>query len=370
MPLRKLLFNLKYFDWQLLVVTIILISFGLAALYSVALSQEEQNLLNFKKQIVFFVLGFALLFIFSLLDFNFLQSYSLIIYLASALLLIFVLFLGQTFRGTTGWFTFYGVNFQPVELAKLGLIIFLADLFSRQAKRKEFFSFLILSGLSAAFLFLLVILQPDFGSAILLFLIWFSMLLIVGVKKSYLALIVLLIIVTTVFAWFFVFKDYQQDRIKTFLDPSSDPYGRGYHIRQAVIAVGAGGFTGRGLGFGSQSQLKFIPAAQTDFIFAVLAEELGFLGVTLIILSFAFLFYRLVKIAKKAPSDFALFVVLGIGALLFSQFFINVGMNLGILPVTGISLPFLSYGGSFLVTSLIMIGIVESIAVRSTKYRV
>jgi len=370
MPIKKLLFNLKYFDWQLLVVTVILISFGLAALYSVALSQGQQDMINFRKQIIFFALGLVLLIFFSLLDFNFLQSYSLLIYIGSALLLVLVLFLGVTLRGTTGWFEIFGVNFQPVEIAKLSLIFLLADIFSRQAKRKEFFSFIVLSGLSALFLFLLVVLQPDFGSAMLLFLIWFLMLLIIGVKKSYLIILITLIVLTSVLAWFFVFADYQKDRITTFLNPDLDPYGQGYHVRQAVIAVGAGGLFGRGLGFGSQSQLKFLPAAQTDFIFAVIAEELGLVGVFLVISAFGFLFYRLFVIAKKAPSDFALFVALGIGTLFFSQLVINIGMNLGLLPVTGISLPFLSYGGSFLVTSLVMIGILESIAVSSTKYRV
>jgi len=370
MAVKKILFNLKYFDWQLLVVTIILISFGLSALYSVALSQGEQELTNFKKQIVFFLLGFFLIFALSLFDYNLFQSYSLFIYIGSAALLILVLFLGITLRGTTGWFNILGVNFQPVEIAKLALIIFLADLFSREAKRKDFFSFIIISGLAALLLFILVLFQPDFGSALVLFLIWLLTILIIGVRKRYLVILAVILILAIVMAWFFVFADYQKDRIRTFLDPASDPYGRGYHVTQSVIAIGAGELFGRGLGFGSQSQLKFIPAAQTDFIFAVLAEELGLLGVTLVILCFAYLFYRIIKIAKSAPTDFALFLSLGIGALFFSQFFINTGMNLGIMPVTGISLPFLSYGGSFLVMSMVMIGILESIAIRSTKYRV
>ncbi|MBU1164956.1 rod shape-determining protein RodA [Patescibacteria group bacterium] len=370
MPVKKILFNLKYFDWQLLVVAIILISFGLASLYSVALSRGEQELLNFKKQIVFFILGLILIFLLSFFDYSLLQSYSLFFYIASAGLLILVLFLGITLRGTTGWFNIFGVNFQPVEIAKLALIIFLADLFSREAKRKDFFSFIMLSGFSALLLFVLVLLQPDFGSAVVLFLIWLLMVLAIGVRKSYLVILTIILILSVAMAWFFVFADYQKDRIRTFLDPSSDPYGRGYHVTQSVIAIGAGGFLGRGLGFGSQSQLKFIPAAQTDFIFAVLGEELGLLGVGLVMLCFGYLFYRILKIARSAPTDFGLFLCLGIGALFFSQFFINTGMNLGIMPVTGISLPFLSYGGSFLVMTMVMIGILESIAIRSIKYRV
>ena len=164
--------------------------------------------------------------------------------------------------------------------------------------------------------------------------------------------------------------DYQKDRIITFVDPSHDPYGSGYHVRQAVIGVGSGQLTGRGLASGSQSQLKFIPASQTDFIFAVIAEELGFLGSALILIFYFIFFYRVIHIAKKARDDFALYLVLGASVLLFCQFFINVGMNVGILPVTGIGLPFISYGGSFLIASFILAGIIESVAMRSIKYRI
>jgi rod shape determining protein RodA len=195
--------------------------------------------------------------------------------------------------------------------------------------------------------------------------LWFGMLFLIGVKKSHLLIILLIISLLLVGAWFFAFKDYQKARIISFLNPSSDPLGRGYNILQSKIAVGAGGLFGRGLGFGSQSQLKFIPESQTDFIFAVIAEELGFVGIFLVLGIFGIFFWRAIKIAKKVRDDFASFLILGISVLFLIQIFINVGMNIGLVPVAGIGLPFLSYGGSSLVVNLAMVGIIESIAART-----
>jgi len=165
--------------------------------------------------------------------------------------------------------------------------------------------------------------------------------------------------------WFFFFADYQKDRIVTFLDPRANSLTQGYNITQAMIAVGSGRMIGRGIGFGSQSQLKFLPEAQNDFIFAVIAEELGFLGITLVIIFFAIFFFRLIKGIRSAPNDYGVYFLLGVITLIFIEMFINIGMNIGILPVIGISLPFLSYGGSAIVSSLILVGIAESIIIRS-----
>jgi len=169
------------------------------------------------------------------------------------------------------------------------------------------------------------------------------------------------IIFVVLFSWFFILQDYQQQRILTFLDPQKDPLGSGYNVRQAVIAIGGGQFWGQGLGLGSQSQLKFIPESQSDFIFAVIAEELGFVGVFFVFAFFAIIFLRLVIGAQKAPDDFGQFLLLGIAIIFFIHVVVNIGMNLGLLPVTGIPLPFLSYGGSFLLVSLALIGVAENI---------
>jgi rod shape determining protein RodA len=191
------------------------------------------------------------------------------------------------------------------------------------------------------------------------------MIALVGFNKKYFLIIFLGLAVIFAGSWYFVFQDYQKQRINTFLNPSFNPLSQGYNVSQAIIAVGAGGIIGRGLGFGSQSQLKFLPEAQTDFIFAVIAEELGFTGVLLILLFFGIFFYRALYHLKRINNDFGIYFILGSISLIFIEMFINIGMNLGFLPVIGISLPFVSYGGSGLVSSLMLVGVMESIVIRS-----
>ena len=365
MPFKKYLAELKNFDWVLFGAVFLLICFGLAALYSIAISFEQPDFLYFEKQIIFAVIGLILLFLVSFLNYRFWQDLSYLIYIGVAIILVAVLFFGQTVRGTTGWFSFSGLNFQPVELAKIALIVFLAWFLGNRVNTiKNWRNFLVATVVAGIF-FLLVLFQPDFCSAIILFLIWLGMIIFAGANKKHLLLLAVSLVVIAALAWFFLFQDYQKDRILTFLNPGADPYGRGYHVRQALTAVGAGGFLGRGLGFGSQSQLKFIPASQTDFIFAVIGEELGFIGVSLIFFFWGLIFYRLIKAVKSMRDNFSLFFILGVSVLFFSQIVINIGMNIGLVPVTGISLPFLSYGGSFLVVSLVLVGITESMIIRN-----
>jgi rod shape determining protein RodA len=207
--------------------------------------------------------------------------------------------------------------------------------------------------------------QPDFGSALILFFVWLAMIIMAGFNKKYLAVILLIILVLGAFSWLFYFKPYQKERLLTFLNPSFEPLSQGYNVAQAIIAVGSGGLWGRGIGFGSQSQLKFLPESQNDFIFGVISEELGFLGVILVFLFFGIFFYRLLVNIKKINNDFGIFFILGVMSLIFIEMFINIGMNIGVLPVIGISLPFLSYGGSAMLANLIMVGIVENIIIKS-----
>ncbi len=211
----------------------------------------------------------------------------------------------------------------------------------------------------------LVLFQPDLGSALLLLGMWGAVVLFAGIKKRYLLALAVCAAAAGWLAWTVLFADYQRARILTFLDPSTDPLGQGYNVTQAIIAVGSGGLFGRGLGFGSQSQLKFLPESQTDFIFAVIAEELGFIGVSLVIGAFFMLFFRLERLAARTEDDFTSFLLLAIGSVLFLQFCVNAGMNLGLLPVTGVGLPLVSYGGSSLIFTLLMLGVAESVAIRS-----
>ena len=362
---NKIILYLKNFDWILFAAVLLLVCFGLVELYSIALGQGAIDLLNFKKQVFFVIAGIITLFVFAFWDYYNLRSYSVYFYLFGAALLLGVLLFGHEIRGTKGWFYLWGFGVQPVEFIKIILILFLARYFSSVSLKIKPLKHLIITGAGTFVFIALVLLQPDFGSAFILFLLWFSMVILAGFKKKYFIVIILILSILIACGWTFLFEDYQKQRIITFLDPSHSSLGRGYNIAQAIIAVGSGGLAGRGLGFGSQSQLKFLPEAQTDFIFAVIAEELGFLGVALVITFFAIFFYRCLANLKNINNDFGIFFILASASLLFIEMFINIGMNIGILPVIGISLPFLSYGGSAMFSSLVLVGVIESIIIRS-----
>lgn len=363
--LDKILFYIKKFDWILFFAVILLACLGLAEIYSISLGQESLSLLNFKKQIIFILVGVFLLFFFAFLDYHFLTNSSNYIYIFGVLLLVSVLIFGSEIRGTKGWFYIAGLGIQPAEFMKIILITFLAKFFSLKTIRSQSLRQLVLSGAFSFVLISLILLQPDFGSALILIAIWLMMLFFAGFNKKYFIIISLILAISFGGAWFFAFKDYQKQRILTFLNPNLDSLSEGYNVAQATIAVGAGRIMGRGLGFGSQSQLRFLPEAQNDFIFAVIAEELGFLGVSLIFFFFAILYYRCLSSIRKINNDFGIFFILGAMGLIFLEMFINIGMNTGLLPVVGISLPFISYGGSSIISKFILIGIVESIIIRS-----
>jgi len=363
--INKLIIYLKNFDWILFTSVLLLICFGLAEIYSVALGRSQLDLLNFQKQIIFIALGLPLLFLLAFFDYHSLRSYSKYFYVLGLGLLIGVLFFGQTIRGTKGWYNLAGFNLQPVEFIKFVLILFLAKYFSSASSKTKEFKRLLISFSGALLFIILVLAQPDFGSGFVLFASWLALFVLVGFNKKYLFAIGLILTIVFSGSWYFVLQDYQKQRIVTFLNPSFNPLSQGYNVSQAIIAVGAGGLIGRGLGFGSQSQLKFLPEAQTDFIFAVVAEELGFSGVLLILLFFGIFFYRCLYHLKRVNNDFGIFFILGSVSLIFIEMFINIGMNLGILPIVGISLPFLSYGGSGLISSLMLVGVIESIIIKS-----
>lgn len=355
--------QLQSADWALILGAFTLVLFGLAAIYSVELSRGGE-LLNLEKQAAAAVFGWAVFFAVALYNYRLLRNYAMLFYLTGVALLGAVLVFGTTIRGTTGWFTLSVFSFQPVEFMKLALVVALAAYFSRRARLDFGWRELLESGALAALPVGLVLLQPDLGSAVLLVGMWGIVMLFAGIKLRHLAALAAFSSLAAILAWHFLLASYQKERILTFLDPASDPLGQGYNVAQAIIAVGAGGWFGRGLGFGSQSQLKFLPEAQTDFIFAVVAEELGFVGVLLVLCAFALVFFRLWVLAKRTRDDFTSFLMVGIAAALFVQFFINIGMNLGLLPVTGVALPLVSYGGSSLLFSLVMLGVAESVAIR------
>ena len=356
---------LKNFDWLIFFPVLFLVSFGLIEIYSIALGQGALDALNFKKQIIFALIGFLALFIFSWLDSYFIKSLSRYWYLVAVLLLISVLIFGESVRGTKGWFNLFGLGIQPVEFVKIILIMFLSNYFSNLAVKIKTLKHFFFSGLATFIFVLLIMLQPDFGSAMMLFSVWLVLLFAAGFRKKYFFVIFLSMVVLFISAWFLLFKDYQKERILTFMNPGENALESGYNSSQAMIAIGSGGLIGKGVGFGSQSQLKFLPEAQNDFIFSVIAEELGFLGVFLVLVFYGIFFFRCFSVLPKISNDFGVYFIIGACGLIFIQMFINIGMNLGIVPIVGLSLPFVSYGGSSLITFLITVGIIENIIIKS-----
>lgn len=279
--------------------------------------------------------------------------YGLIIFLLTLLI-----FFGSEVNGAKSWFSFGGFSFQPSDPGKIVLILMLAKYFSRRHVEIGNWVHVLISGLYAVVPFGLILFQPDFGSAIIMFLIWFGMVLISGMNKRHLAFVVLAGIVSFTILWTSVFAPYQKQRILTFISPLADIRGAGYNAYQSTIAVGSGELLGKGVGFGTQSRLQFLPEYETDFIFASFAEEWGFVGVVLLLLLFALLIYRILRTAYFGASNFETLFGVGFAIFLLAHFTIHVGMNIGLLPVTGLTMPFMSYGGSHLLTEFIGLGIV------------
>lgn len=359
--MRSLL-QLKQFDWALFGSVLILQTLGLTALYSIGVGGKEDL---FLRQLIFAAVGLVVFLFFSFINYAYFRSLAKYFYFAGLVLLLAVLFFGTVFHGTKGWFSFGGINFQPVEFAKLALVIFLAKFFSERMHLKKNLKLAFWSGLLVLPYVLLVFLQPDFGSAMLLVLFWFLLLFFAsGIRTRHFLLFLIIFALISVLLWSFVLEPYQKQRILTFINPSLDPFGQGYNVFQSIIAIGSGQIFGKGLGFGVQSQLRFLPAAHTDFIFAVIAEELGFIGVTVLLVALGLLFYRGFKLLSKSGDSFAETLVLGILVLVFIETAINIGVNLGLAPVIGIALPFISYGGSSLIINMALLGILQSISIR------
>lgn len=347
------------YDWILIAICLTITSIGLAAIYSVDLSKGE-DLIYIPVQLISLLIGLLVLFVVGQVHRNFFFSNAKIFYFISLVLLIGVLVFGVNIRGTMGWFRFAGFSFQPVEFAKFSLIVWLSWWAARQGRVFEKWQFIASSGFMTLCLVALVLLQPDLGSALLLVSLWFIIMILANTKKWHILVLLLGFLISFLIGWNFLFKDYQKERLLNFVDPSRDPLGSGYNVIQSMIAIGSGNFFGRGLGFGSQSQLRFLPEAQTDFIFSVIAEELGFIGVVMTLLLFLALIFRLVSQAKLCRDDFSCFVLLGIVVIFLVQLIVNIGAATGILPVTGVTLPFLSYGGSSLIINFGLIGLAQS----------
>lgn len=356
--------HLRKLDWPLIVIVLLLSGVGLFTIYGIG-SPESSVFL--KKQIFFLGLGLLLMFSLSFFDYRVFKNYSsilLILYLLSLFSLFFVLF-SQEIRGATSWFRLGPLNFEPIELVKIVIILLLAKYFSFRHIEMYRIRHLIVSGIYISLPVSIIILQPDFGSILVLFSIWLGLIIVAGIKFRHLFILFLIMVLLFLGSWFVLLKDYQKQRILIFLNPQEDPFGRGYHISQSLIAVGSGGWFGRGMAASSQAGLKFLPEQHTDFIFATLAEQRGLAGVFFLLILFAFLFWRIIKIALISLNNFSRLFAAGLAITIFSQLVINIGMNMALLPITGLTLPFISYGGSSLVSIFLGLGILQSIKARS-----
>lgn len=355
----------KKLDWVLVVVVLLLVSVGLLSIYGIS---REGGSEIFKRQLIYVVIGFFLMFIFALFDYRLFRDNNFVLlglYFFGLLLLVGVLLVGREIRGVSSWLRIGQWGFEPVELMKLAIILILAKYFSLRHVEVYRLRHLVISGLYIAFPLLLILLQPELGYVLVIVLAWLAIVIVAGIRLRHLFLLVLVGLIIFSVGWLFLLQDYQKERILSFINPHSDPYGQGYHIIQSIIAIGSGRFFGRGLGQGTQSQLDFLPEQHTDFIFATIAEEWGFLGSLFILVLFVLLFYRLIKISLTSSNNFARLFSIGLATIFLIQAIVNIGMNMGLLPVIGIPLPFISYGGSSMVIGFIGLGIVQSIAARN-----
>ncbi len=357
---------LTQFDWLLFGAVVALVLLGVMIIYSTGIINEGGPAYA-GRQLLFAGVGIPLLLLVSLINYEILRRWVWVLYMAICSVLVAVLFFGKLVRGTRSWFEIGGFSLQPSEFAKVVIIIVLAQYFSVYAKEMYRFRHIVVSGVLTLIPIALVVIQPDLGSALIIAAIWGGMLLVAGIKKTHLAVLGASGFALAAIAWLVFLRPYQKDRIMTFLRPQDDPLGQGYNVIQSTIAVGSGGWFGKGLGHGSQSQLNFLPEQHTDFVFAVLAEELGFVGAAALLGLFGFVLWRISRSAQLARSNFGFFIGIGVLVMLVAQILINVGMNMGIMPVAGIPLPLVSYGGSSMIASLIALGLVESVAIRRAQ---
>ncbi|MBI2108886.1 MAG: rod shape-determining protein RodA [Parcubacteria group bacterium] len=313
----------------------------------------------FERQIVWIIGGFVVMFLLSIVDWRFLKRTDIVTFLFVLIniLLLFLFVSGHIAKGAQSWFRFGEFSFQPSDVVKLFLILILAKYFSRRHIEIAHIRHILLSGFYTAIPFVLIFLQPDLGSAIIIFLIWLGMIIVSGVSKKHLVLVFLIGGLAAGLLWSFGLAEYQKQRIATFIHPLTDLSGSGYNAYQSTIAVGSGGLLGKGVGYGTQSRLNFLPEYETDFIFAAFAEEWGFIGIFILFSLFGIVIWRILKNAFLGASNFEMLFGLGLAIYFISHFVIHIGMNVGLLPVTGTTLPFMSYGGSHIFAEFIGLGI-------------
>jgi rod shape determining protein RodA len=342
-------------DWILFSASLLLVCAGLVTMNSFVASQNY----FFEKQIIWVVISIMIFFVLSFVDFRFLRRTGVIVslFVISIFILTLLFFFGDFVLGAQNRFDFGFFAIQPSDPIKLVVILLLAKYFSRRHVEIANIKHILVSGFYTFVLFLLVFLQPDFGSAIIIALIWFGMVLVSGISKKHLLAVFMVGIIAFGGLWIYVFEPYQKQRILTFIHPLTDLQGTGYNAYQSTIAVGSGQVLGKGIGYGTQSKLQFLPEYETDFIFAAFAEEWGFVGIVIVLLLYFVVIWRIIRNAIYGATNFEILFGAGLAILFISHFIVNVGMNIGLLPITGTTIPFLSYGGSHLLTEFAGLGI-------------
>ena len=352
------------FDVLLFFATTALSLLGLVTMYSHLPGGHSL----FSKQIVWIGISLFAMLVAVIPDYRFLRTgnAAVMIYVTTLALLALILVIGQVTLGAQSRFNLGIFSIQPSDPAKLVLIITLAKYFSKRHVEIVDIRHIVISGVYAFLMFAFIFVQPDFGSAIIIFLVWFGLILVAGISWKHLFLVFFLGTVAFNGLWFFGFHEYQKQRILTFLHPLADIRGTGYNAYQSTIAVGSGQLMGKGVGYGTQSKLQFLPEYETDFIFAAYAEEWGFVGVLLLFALYGLLITRIIVIAQQSASNFERLFGAGVAILFIAHFVVHIGMNIGLLPVTGTTVPFLSYGGSHLVTEFLAVGMLMGMSKRRT----
>jgi rod shape determining protein RodA len=355
---RRLVYNV---DWVLLGSTLALAFIGVAMIYSATHSGKLAD--HYLKQLAFIALGMLALVVTALVDYRRLADRAMLFYGASVVALVYVLQFAPVRAGTQRWIVVAGFQLQPSELVKLAAAIFVAKVFSEYRQETLGLVDVAVPGAAVGLLALLIARQPDLGTAVCLAPLLFTVAFLAGLRMRAVAALVAALVITASLAWPFL-RDYQKTRIYTFLDPSLDPRGAGYQKIQSQIAVGSGGLVGKGFREGSQAQLGYLPARHTDFVFSVLAEEMGFIGVFVVLALYLLVLWRMLEVARLARDRLGAFLVTALAGSFGFQVVYNVAMVAGLVPVKGLPLPLMSYGGSSILSSLMAIGLVLSVRMR------
>ncbi|AEE96212.1 rod shape-determining protein RodA [Mahella australiensis] len=360
---------IKYIDYSLILAVTAIVFVGLFAISSATGAYYSGDYSTARMQLMWFIAGFIAMIIVISVDYKTIGNMAVYIYLFCLLMLVIVLLFGKEVNGSKSWLGVGGLGGQPSEFAKLGVVIMVAKVMSSYEdgikNLKQFITVLIYIGIPLV----LILKQPDLGTALVFIAIALGMFIIGGIDYKFMLTLIGAGAAAVPLAWKYVLEDYQKDRLLIFLDPYSDPMGNGFNVIQSMIAIGSGQITGRGLYHGSQSQFNFVPEQYTDFIFSVVGEELGFIVCASLIALYAYIIFKSIRISLRSKDKFGMLMVIGIISMLGFQIFENIGMTMGIMPITGIPLPFMSYGGSSLFTNMIALGLILNVGMRQHKIK-